>query len=657
MPFNKSHKRFYRISWQIGLGFFLIVICLISISVIAFDRLNMFQKNAEYNEKTIVPNFEILSRLKLHVTSLSSYSRELINANSLAKLRTSYEEVDALIKITRIDLESMQDKEFFGKMSSLISVLEPGLVALYQQKSKNLQLNSQIDRKISSILDYFEEKQLDNQHESLEVAYRWNTLSYQVSRSLFDLVLKTRKFEIQRAQKDLLAGLSLLNELELESDTHTLMLINSEINGPLGLVSMLEIRSDIQFKLVGISTQNSIISENILDYVTALFNGTKENLSGQASKLVMDAKNAQLRLNAIVFTSVLIILCIYLGLRYKLFNRIQLLRKLLASGVLTSQQLIQFKDRNEIGEFAFQLREFLVKIEAQQLTITRVSRQLADVIRHSNLRIAVLTKQNIVYHNEYFADVFSVSSIHSIQNLPEEFHDIPYCEYYLDEDSDPKVLLESYYDEVYHRWFDLLAVPIIWENEKSLLLSLVDVTERQNAAAMYEKNLSEVEDQAYRDSLTGLYNRKKFDQISDDITQDKVAREYSMLVFDIDFFKSYNDMLGHLAGDDALKRVANALSSVTPENGLCLRYGGEEFVVVLFEITLQETLIVAENALKAVNDSKIAHPKAGSAFLSLSIGIAMSFESGNEFLKCFDLADKRLFLAKSNGRNNFVFTD
>jgi len=655
MLLDKKNKFFSHLSGQIVCGFLLIIMCLIAISFIAFERLSVFQNNAEYNESISVPSFEKLSSLKLHVTRLSSFSRELVNSDSLAKLRISYESIQFLIKRIRIELGLMEDQPSADRLLAFISVLEPGLTQLYEQRSTVLQLESQITRKISSILDYLESKQLDSGAQSLEIFYAWNSISYKISRSMFDLMIKKRKFEINKAKSNLLFNLELLNDLKLESSSSELLFINSAIEGPLGLISMLEMRSNIQSRLIGISTQNSIISDSILDYVTVLFNGTKEDLSYQALQLVTDAESAQLRLNIIIIISLVIILLIYAGLKYQVFDRIGLLRKLLASGSLSSQQLMQFRDKNEVGEVADQLRRFLLKIEEQQLTITTVSKQLADVIQHSNLRVAVLSNELVVYHNEYFAEVFDLSKIHSIKDLSEDFHNIQYDNVALKEDGESTVLIESYYDKRCHRWFDVVGSSITWQNKKSLLLNLVDVTERQHAAARYEKNLSVVEDETFRDSLTGLFNRKKFDRITVDLSYNKSSTEFAVLVFDIDFFKDYNDTLGHLEGDDALRKVSNVLLSVTPENGLCLRYGGEEFVVVLFDITEKEAIIVAENALRIMSDNALPHPSKQCEFLSFSIGGALSSESQCDFLKCFDLADKRLFLAKSSGRNQFVF--
>ncbi|MFT2110981.1 GGDEF domain-containing protein [Marinomonas sp. 2405UD68-3] len=655
MLLTKKNKFSYRISGQIICGFLLIIMCFMAISFIAFERLSVFQSDAEYHESISVPSFEKLSSLKLHVTRLSSFSRELVNSDALAKLRISYNNIQLLIKRIRIELNLMEDQESANKLLAFISVLEPGLDQLYEKRSTVLQLESQITRQVSSILSHLEKKQLDSGVQSLENFYSWNSISYKISRSMFDLMVKKRKFEINKAKSNLLLNLELLNDLKIESNSSEILFINSAIEGPLGLMSMLEMRSSIQFRLIGISTQNSIISDSILDYVTVLFNDTKEDLSDQALQLVTDANNAQLRLNIIVTISFVIILLIYAGLKYQVFDRIGLLRRLLASGELSSQKLMQFRDQNEIGEVAEQLRRFLLKIEEQQLTITTVSKQLADVIQHSNLRVAVLSNQSIVYHNEYFAEVFCLSEIHSITELSEEFHSIQYDKVAMKEDGESTVLIESYYDQKCHRWFDVIGSSISWQNKKSLLLNLIDVTERQHAAARYERNLSVVEDEVFRDSLTGLFNRKKFDKIAVDLSYNKSPTEFAVLVFDIDLFKDYNDMLGHLEGDDALRKVANVLLSVTPENGLCLRYGGEEFVVVLFDVTAKEAIIVAENALRIMRHNALPHPSKQCEFLSVSIGGALSSESQCDFLTCFDLADKRLFLAKSNGKNQFVF--
>ncbi len=164
---------------------------------------------------------------------------------------------------------------------------------------------------------------------------------------------------------------------------------------------------------------------------------------------------------------------------------------------------------------------------------------------------------------------------------------------------------------------------------------------------------------SYFDELTGLANRRSFDQTLD--KQFRLSRRsklpLSLVICDIDFFKLYNDSYGHQMGDDCLAIVAQAIgAAMTRPMDTACRYGGEEFTVILPETDITGAGQMAERMRMAVLDKKIPH--SGSKVndcVSLSLGVAChtgQFQTVDDLLKA---ADDALYSAKENGRNRVEF--
>ncbi len=160
---------------------------------------------------------------------------------------------------------------------------------------------------------------------------------------------------------------------------------------------------------------------------------------------------------------------------------------------------------------------------------------------------------------------------------------------------------------------------------------------------------------ASTDSLTGLVNRRAFDDAMRSAVSHAVAKvvPLSLLMIDVDHFKAYNDGYGHVAGDECLQQVAAALSRVfLPfEGAVTARYGGEEFAVILPRALPQEAKAMGAMAVAAVRAQAIEHHFSEKGVVTISIGIATdrgSSEKPAELLKC---ADAALYAAKAAGRD------
>jgi len=161
------------------------------------------------------------------------------------------------------------------------------------------------------------------------------------------------------------------------------------------------------------------------------------------------------------------------------------------------------------------------------------------------------------------------------------------------------------------------------------------------------------------DELTKLNNRRSFLNYMDIIWKQsyRLSLPINALMIDIDYFKKYNDSLGHLEGDKALIAIAQCIKNqLKRETDFVARFGGEEFVCLLPFIEKNEALALATTLVQSVENMKIPHPKnEHSKYLTISAGMAHIVPNGNNSpTQLLDLADKALYTAKKSGRNRVV---
>ncbi|MEO6678016.1 MAG: diguanylate cyclase [Pseudomonas sp.] len=160
---------------------------------------------------------------------------------------------------------------------------------------------------------------------------------------------------------------------------------------------------------------------------------------------------------------------------------------------------------------------------------------------------------------------------------------------------------------------------------------------------------------ATHDSLTGLANRRLFERALD-IEFGRGARQsspLSLVMLDIDFFKRYNDTYGHVAGDHCLAEVARALKSCCHRKAdLAVRYGGEEFAVLLPDTDIHGAMVIAEQIRRSVMDKNITHSGSPTGYVTVSLGCYSFIPTGRDSIEVFiQRADAALYQAKHSGRN------
>jgi diguanylate cyclase (GGDEF)-like protein len=188
-----------------------------------------------------------------------------------------------------------------------------------------------------------------------------------------------------------------------------------------------------------------------------------------------------------------------------------------------------------------------------------------------------------------------------------------------------------------------------------ILAILRDVSERKAAEQALRKAYHALKALAATDPLTHLANRRRLDQcLSSEWRRGmREQRPLSLLLLDIDFFKSYNDTYGHLRGDSCLKKIAESVTSVVSRPGdLAARFGGEEFAVVLPKTQNAGAMVVAAQICKLVRSRRIAHSENPLGYLTVSVGCASIVPAlGQHRSALLQQADDALYAAKRNGRN------
>jgi diguanylate cyclase len=186
--------------------------------------------------------------------------------------------------------------------------------------------------------------------------------------------------------------------------------------------------------------------------------------------------------------------------------------------------------------------------------------------------------------------------------------------------------------------------------EERLALSKTEISNLQHS-------LDAIRAESLTDPLTGLGNRKYFDRSIDSAVQNALAsgEPLSLLMFDIDHFKSFNDSYGHLTGDQVLRLVGMSLKQTIKGQDITARYGGEEFAVVLPNTALRQALTVADHIRRAVMSKELKKKSTGEILGRVTISVGVSIlQPGDDRDSLIERADACLYAAKRNGRNRVI---
>ena len=194
---------------------------------------------------------------------------------------------------------------------------------------------------------------------------------------------------------------------------------------------------------------------------------------------------------------------------------------------------------------------------------------------------------------------------------------------------------------------------------EALIGFMFDISERKKTEEKLLVMQRQLEDYSFRDGLTGVSNRRKFDAVLDEewTLARRNTQPLSLILIDIDFFKQYNDEYGHVQGDECLTRVGQALGTVINRpRDLLARYGGEEFVLVLPATDEAAAHRISERVRQALFKAQIPHAASSvGQLLTVSQGVGTIIPSSTDTLMQFiDAVDRRLYRAKQSGRDRSV---
>ncbi|MEC9024253.1 MAG: diguanylate cyclase, partial [Pseudomonadota bacterium] len=191
-------------------------------------------------------------------------------------------------------------------------------------------------------------------------------------------------------------------------------------------------------------------------------------------------------------------------------------------------------------------------------------------------------------------------------------------------------------------------------NVERFCMLVYDVTEQALGKRGMEHLNEELKTASRVDGLTGLYNRRYWQERFDEMHKLCVRREKpsTALMLDIDHFKRINDTYGHQAGDKVIKMLAALIKRCVRETDLAGRYGGEEFAIILNDSSVEDAKIVAERIRQLAQRLVVEHEGESISF-TVSLGLAQfspDFKGAMAWLEC---ADQALYEAKENGRNQY----
>jgi diguanylate cyclase len=187
-----------------------------------------------------------------------------------------------------------------------------------------------------------------------------------------------------------------------------------------------------------------------------------------------------------------------------------------------------------------------------------------------------------------------------------------------------------------------------------------NLVESTSEISLLKDELDQARRMATTDALTGLFNRRGFDQaLAELISKSKKGEEnFCLLIIDIDHFKTVNDNHGHLVGDKVLIGISKLLHQHMRGNDHLSRFGGEEFAVLLWQTPITGAFTVAENLRKSVERLRLKHVKTGVELDQVTISIGLSCYRSPETIDEFiQRCDKALYRAKSRGRNRTIIGD
>jgi diguanylate cyclase (GGDEF)-like protein len=241
-----------------------------------------------------------------------------------------------------------------------------------------------------------------------------------------------------------------------------------------------------------------------------------------------------------------------------------------------------------------------------------------------------------------------ISSILFVLAFLGYFFAIPYTQ------TDPAIVLSNRVNGITMIGLGLFLSILLWRTTTNDLINKRTIAQQQKEL---EQKTDMLELLAFFDQLTGIYNRHKLEELlkREYAASQEKHQPFSLIMVDIDHFKPFNDAYGHLAGDQVLVRVAKSLDTIAQRAGALMgRFGGEEFLILLGNTTMEAASVIAEQMRSDIEGMCIENRKVGTC-LTISLGISTTTPTSSVDSEALvHAADMAMYEAKELGRNRIV---
>jgi diguanylate cyclase (GGDEF)-like protein/PAS domain S-box-containing protein len=312
-----------------------------------------------------------------------------------------------------------------------------------------------------------------------------------------------------------------------------------------------------------------------------------------------------------------------------------------------------------------ELEEALHKNEQTNRALRAAEAMFHGIVSQSLVGIALITDGQITYANPKMEEIFGLGAGEAVGLDPMELaaeSDRPLVA------KNVRARMSGDVDETAYtfRGFRRDGAPLYVEvygsalqvDDQRIMVSVfLDITERIRVEREIQALQATLREQSTHDALTGLYNRRYFEEAlgRELVVAKRSGHPVTVVMADLDFFKAVNDTFGHLAGDEVLKTFGEWMRRSSRASDFCFRWGGEEFLLVLPHMSLDDAANRAEQLRAAFATSGVVCDGVKIA-ITASFGIASFPHDGTTIDQLVNAADARLYVAKASGRNRVIST-
>jgi len=623
------------ISTRVNAAMLGILISLFSIASISFWLTNQFNSLSSVVSEKHLQELSKSAELHLLVKNIHRKMDALIHETNKVGNRIIVQELINEIKQVSAGVSEISEDSYSQSMALMIDELLPIVNSYSLEVDEYLLMKKQLLEKIT-MLDTLYFTALDEQKFRI---YSYNeklNRLYILTRSLPDL---PTTFKFKKTTKEIQRLINELNRQYYDSDALFELVYSSDDS----IVKTIEALYKTQLNLSVLNTQTDVIIEQLnsvsLEKMTILNDAVRKSTN---NLYLTSHKFITLIMTIVLLTTLFTILLMFV-FNKRISKRLMLIAN--SIGVKENKETLskQIYGGSEISVIAKAIMKYIDRSEQQTNEIKAHVKQLMLVVENSSQVVIIYSEDKIVYSNEHCNQLLDINDY---SNTDIVSHNLLMA------------INNSQYEDrlkVGELFFRFFATEIEWNGKKSTLALMTDITAEVKKEKQLMKTLEIAKDESLTDTLTGLYNRRKLEMIIDQ----NLYQKYALIIVDIDWFKAFNDHYGHSQGDVCITKVAMAIKeNLRNEDDLAVRYGGEEFVILLFNSNMEQAKMVAQRIQDSIQKLEIKHEKSILNYLSLSFGIAHSSELAEvNWTDLFDSADKRLYKAKTYGRARIVADD